>query len=311
MTNSQDAGEISGLEEVFRSQEFGRTPGTAADGPAGVGLSVRRGEGNVGTWFGRRPVAAPVVRTGDDGASHRTPDAVGPSVGEADEDPASKQPSSVPASGAGAVPGRGPADDPSSWRRHSSRYWTIASVSALIALVAAGITAEMGQHQRSHVGAQGRHGKSRPGGGVDTSGAASTGLAAPGGLLADAPGSAGPSSVGGTNSGPRSGNAPVGHVTLIAPATFTGAPGSPAAPSGGAPSGDGGSGGAAGSPRPAGTNPAASVVFTLGSTVSSATSSITTLASQIGASVSAAASTTAAVNDAITTIDQAVSASDG
>jgi hypothetical protein len=42
--------------------------------------------------------------------------------------------------------------------------------------------------------------------------------------------------------------------------------------------------------------------------VSSATSSITTLASEIGTSVPAAASTTGAVNNAITTLNQAVSA---
>ena len=100
-------------------------------------------------------------------------------------------------SGRGSRPGAGP----SAWRRHSNRYWTIASVSALVALVAAGITAGAGQHQRSHVAAQGRHGRSRPGGGLNTSGAASMGLAAPGGLLADAAGSASPSAVAGTNGG--------------------------------------------------------------------------------------------------------------
>ena len=295
MINNQDAGDISGLEEVFRSQEFGRASGTAADGSAGIGFSVRRGEGILGTRFGRRPVAAPVVRTGDD---------------RDDESPVPRQRSSVSAAGAGAAPRRGSADDPSAWRRHSSRYWTIASVSALVALVAAGITAGAGQHPRSHVAAQGRHGSSRSGGGgLNTSGTASTGLAAPGGLLADAAGSAGPSSVAGTKGGPGSGNAPGGHVTLIGPATFTEAPGSPAAPSRGAPSGGGASGGAAGSPPPAGTDPAAPVVSTVGSAVSSATSSVTTLASQIGTSVPAAASTTGAVDNAITTIDQAVSAS--
>jgi hypothetical protein len=294
MINNQDAGDISGLEEVFRSQEFGRASGTAANGSAGIGLSVRRGEGILGTRFGRRPVAGPVVRSGDD---------------RDDESPAPKQPSSVSASGAGAEPGRASADDPSAWRRHSSRYWTIASVSALVALVAAGITAGAGQHPRSHVAAQGRHGRSRSGGGLNTSGTAATGLAAPGGLLADAAGSAGPSSVAGTKGGLGSGNAPGGHVTLIGAATFTGVPGSPAAPSRDAPGGGDASGGAAGSPPPAGTNPAAPVVSTVGSAVSSATSSVTTLASQIGTSVPAAASTTGAVNNAITTIDQAVSAS--
>ena len=149
MINNQDAGDISGLEEVFRSQEFGRASGTAADGPGGVGLSVRRGEGILGTRFGRRPVAAPGLRTGDDAGSRRTSDAVGPPVAGAERGPGAKQPSSVPASDAGAALGRGP---PTILlrrvERHSSRYWTIASVSALVALVAAGITAGTGQHPR-------------------------------------------------------------------------------------------------------------------------------------------------------------------
>ncbi len=100
MINNQDAGDISGLEEVFRSQEFGRASGTAADGPAGVGLSVRRGEGILGTRFGHRPAAAPGLRTGDDTGSRRTSDAVGSPVARADEASGAKQPSSVPASGA-------------------------------------------------------------------------------------------------------------------------------------------------------------------------------------------------------------------
>ena len=181
MLNNQDAGDISGLEEVFRSQEFRRASSTAADGPAGVRHSVRRGEGILGTRLGRRPV----VRTGDSAPSRDMPDAVEAPVAVADEPPESEQPSSVPASGANALPTR-PADDPSApaWKRHSTRYWTIASVSALVALVAAGVTAGPGQHPRSNVAAQGRHGRSRHGGGLNTSGAGSTGLAAPGGLLA-------------------------------------------------------------------------------------------------------------------------------
>ena len=232
----------------------------------GVGLSVRRGEGILGTRFGRRPAAAPGLRTGDDTGSRRTSDAVGSPVAGAEEARVQSRRRFRPPMRA-PHPGGGPPTILLRWRGHSSRYWTIASVSALVALVAAGVTAGTGQHPPSHVAAQGRHGRSRPGGGLNTSGAASTGLAAPGGLLADAAGSAGPSSIAGTNGGPGSGNAPGGHVTLIGPATFTGAPGSPAAPSGGAPSGGGG---AAGSPPPAGTNPAAPVASTVGSAVSSA-----------------------------------------
>jgi hypothetical protein len=309
MFNDQDAGDISGLEEVFRSQEFRRASGSAVDAPAGVGLSVRRGEGIFGARFGRRPVADPAVRTGDDAGWRRTPDAVGPPVAGADETEASEQSTPVPASGAGPALGRGHAEDPSAtaWTRHSTRYWTIACVSALVALVAAGVTAGTGQLARSNVAAQGRHRAAGQGGGLNTSGSASTGLAAPGGLLATAAaaGSPGPSSVAGTDGGSGSGNAPGGRVTLIGPATFTGAPGSPPAPSGSAPSAGGG---AAGSP-PSGTNPAAPVTSTVGSTVSSAGSSVTTLASQIGTSLPAAASTTGAVSNVISTVDQAVSAS--
>ena len=307
MINNQDAGDISGLEEVFRSQEFGRASGTAAVGPAGVGLSVRHGDGILGTRFGRRPVAAPW------GARETMPGHV---ARPTPLDLLSREPTRIRLRRSRRrfrppvrVPGPGGARrGPSAWRRHSSRYWTIASVSALVALVAAGITAGAGQHPRSHVAAQGRHGRSRPGGGLNTSGAASTGLAAPGGLLADAAGSAGPSSVAGTN----------GRASFGQRARWTRHPdwGGDLHRRSGLASGAvgwrserGGGWRGCGSPPPAGTNPAAPVVSTVGSTVSSATSSITTLANEIGTSVPAAASTTGAVNNAITTIDQAVSAS--
>ena len=132
------------------------------------------------------------------------------------------------------------------------------------------------------------------------------GLGSSGGLLADAAGSAGPFVDRGTNGGPGSGNAPGGRVTLIGPATFTGAPGSPS--------------GAVGWRSERGWwrwGFAAACRHQSGRSRrvhhrqrgESATSSVTTLASQIGTSVPAAASTTGAVNNAIATIDQAVSAS--
>ncbi len=48
------------------------------------------------------------------------------------------------------------------WRRGSGRYWTIAAVSALAALVVAGVTADTGQQEPSNRSAQGAHETARP-----------------------------------------------------------------------------------------------------------------------------------------------------
>jgi hypothetical protein len=231
-------------------------------------------------------------------------------VARVDGTEVSEQPLQVEPTGGGAALGEEHAGAPSTApsKRRTTRHWTIATVSALVALAAAGITASSGQHPRSNVSAQGKHDTVRPDGGFHTSGAASTGSTAPGGSLTAAAGSGGLSSGTDTDGRVGSGNEPGGHVALVGPATFTGTPVSPVAP-GNSP---GVGGGTTGSPPPSGsTNPAAPVASAVGSAVSAVGSSVTTAASQIGSSVPAPASTTGVVNTVVNTLDQAVSASTG
>ena len=167
-------------------------------------------------------------------------------------------------------------------KRRATRYGTIASVAALVALVAAGVMAGPGHHTRSSVSAQGKHHTARPRSGLGSPGAASTGSTAPRGSLTRAAGAGGPSSGKATGAGLRAGNAPGGHVSLAGPSIFTGTPTSP--PASGTSPGSGS--GATGYPPPSGTTnsvapvtPAAApaigvantVVNTLGQAVSAST----------------------------------------
>jgi hypothetical protein len=200
----------------------------------------------------------------------------------------------------GAGLGAQQADPPPS-KRHRTRYWTIASVGALVVLAAAGITAGPGQHPRSNVSAQGKHAPAPPDSVSRTSGGSPTGSTAPGTSLTAAVGSSGFSPGAGTNGRAGSDHAPGGHVSLIGAATFTGTPASPVA-SGNSP---GGGGGTTRSPRPAGSSNAASPVTSIvGSTVSAVGSSVTTTTSQVESSVPGAASTTGVVNTVVDTLGQ-------
>ena len=222
----------------------------AADGPAGVGLSVRRGEGILGTRFGRRPVAAPVVRSWRrcGVASHaQTP-----------LDLLSREPTRPRLR--------------SSRRRCRPRVRAPDSgegPAAVILLRRRGsdTPAGTGRSLRSARSSRSSRRASRPGR-VSTRGRMSP----------PKDGTGGPDPVAGSTPRvrrqrawrlrvacsrprPRTGlpslrpsrvrtaaglvraTRPVDTSTLIGPATFTGAPGSPAAPSGGAPSGGGGGAG--------------------------------------------------------------------
>jgi hypothetical protein len=289
MFTDRDTGDIKGLEDVFRSQGFRRVGNSVGDvlrtDPA------RPGEDERGPQVGgsdREPEDAPVNESDVSGPRLQTSDGGAPSGGEQ-------------ATMSSGTP----------WRRHSTRYWTIASVSALVALVAAGVTAGSGQHGRPSVAAEGQHGKAGPGSGFQTLGPATAGLAAPGGLLgAAAAAGAGDLSAGTGGGADRthgSGAVSGGHVSLSGAATFTGAPGSTAVPSGSSATG-GGAGAGAPPPASGGSNPIAPVVSTVGNMVSAVGASVTTAASQVGSSVPAVGSATGAVNTVVTALDQAVGA---
>jgi hypothetical protein len=304
MFSNQDACEVGGLEVIFRSHQFGR--GTDAVG--GRAISDLGGHEDMifAKEFGRPLTAVPLRDVEDEAERGLSPGGGRLEAQGMDETEVSEPPLQVAPFEGGAALGAENADAPSTAppKRPTTRYWTIASVGALAALVAAGITAGPSQHPRSNVSAQGKHDTARPDGRSHTPYAASTGSTAPrgGGL------SSGTGTSTSTDGGLGSGNSPGGHVTLVGPATFTGTPVSPVA-SGSSP---GGGSGTTGSPPPSGTtNPVAPVASVVGSTASVVGSSVTTAASQVGNSVPAAASTGGVVNTVVNTLDQAVSASTG
>jgi hypothetical protein len=304
MFSNGDTGDVGSLEEVFRSHEFGQ----ATDAWRGGGVSDPE-DVILAKEFGRA-LAAVSLHEVEDEAEPRLSPADGPGAPSDNEMEESGQPLQAAPSGGGAGLGEEhpEASSTAPSRRPTSRYWTIAFVSALAALAAAGITARAGQHPRSNVSAQGKHDTVRPDSGFHASGAGSAGSTAPGGSLTAAAGSGGPSSGTGADVGLGSGNEPGGHVTLVGPATFTGTPVSPAAP-GNSP---GGGNGTTGFPPPSGsTSPAAPVASGVGRAVSAVGSSVTTAASQIGSSVPAPASITGVENTVVNTLDEAVSASGG
>jgi hypothetical protein len=308
MFSNRDTGDVGSLEEIFRSHEFGR----ATDDWRGGGSCDPTSREDVifAKEFGR-PLTAVSLREVDDEAEPRLSSAEdGPGAARENEMEESEQPLQAAPSGGGAGMGEDhpEASSTAPSRRPASRYWTIAFVSAIAALVAAGITAGAGQHPRSNASAQGKHHTVRPDSGSHTSGAGSTGSTAPGGSLAATAGSGGQSSGRGADVGLGSGNEPGGHVTLVGPATFTGTPVSPAAPGNSPGAGNGTTGS---SPSSGSTSTAAPVASAVGSSVSAAGSSVTTAANQIESSVPAPASTSAVENTVVNTLDQAVSASTG
>lgn len=312
-----DPGEIRGLEEVFRSRQFGRTSDSAGEGPEAVARSAAREESIFKSEFGGgRRVPAPVPRGGEAG------EGAGPSIRPADaavsadtRPPRSAEPElagalvGVAHAGEGAVSSSGPP------KRETNTYRAIAALSAVAALVAAGVTSGVGQHRPPSVSAQGHrsparsHQESSPSG----SAATDTAAAAAGGSLVDAAGSGAPSPAvhpGRSSGSSGPGSAPGGHVTLIGAATPSGTPSaSPTAPSGGSPTGTGGT---PGFPPPSGGgNPTAPTATSVGSTVAAAGASVTTVTDQVGSSIPGTASVTSAVGIVVDGLGGAVSSSMG
>ena len=311
MFGHKGAGDVRGLEEVFRSEEFGRGTGNAVGdvaaplmGPEDVLFAQE---------FGR---PRSVVRLHDPSdVTDPTLTPSGDALGAAwtgDTGESEPRPQADPSDDGAPVGDADAETEPASGNRRSTRYWTLACVCALAALLAAGVSAGSGSSHRPSIAAQGAHGAARQGREYHTTGPATTGPTAPAGNGGGASGS-GPFARGAALAGTdSSSNAPGGHVSLSGAATYTGVPGSPAGSSGGS-AGRGGGAGGAGSPSPGGGSnpvaPTAPLTSTVGSTVSALGSSVTTAASQVGASVPAAASTTGAVSNVVTEVDQAVGAS--
>jgi hypothetical protein len=269
---NHDAGDVRGLEEVFRSQEISRTSGGIGSGP-GMNSPENTDVGLLRRMFGHASSAL---------HGHRE----------------------VDAAAAAAVSAEPP------WKNQSSRYWTIGAFSAVVALVVAGVTAGTAHHGPSNRSAQGAHGTAGPHGLIALPGAVSTGPTAPGSITGSIGLDA--LALGTPPAGERgSGNEPGGRVTLIGAATTTGGTlsvsggGSP----GSGPPGGGSSGA---SPGSSGSNPVSPVAAGVGNTVATVGTSVTGVANQLGSTVPAAAPATSAATSAVSgvleSVDQAVSA---
>lgn len=291
MVKKHDSGDVRGLEELFRSQEFSRVSGAAGSGP-GEPVMASHEDTLFKRMFGHAHAAVTDLRRSDNDAPRHPATATPPLDGLLETD-------AIGGLAAGGEAGAAGLSDP--WKRESGRYWTIAAVSALVALVVAGVTAGNGQHAL-HISAQGKqHGTAQSHRGPQGVSGASTNPSAPGSLTSGVGSGAllvGLSSTRTRDSASGSGD----HVTLGGAATTTGTPfPSATTTSGGSPGG--GAGGV--SPALGGTDPVAAGV---GSTVNSVGTSVTVLANQIGTAIPTAAPTATAVNGVVSTLDQAVGA---
>jgi hypothetical protein len=305
MFTNWDARDAGSLEDVFRSRHFGRAAG-AMGGRRISGADVRE-DALFAKEFGR-PVTA-VPSRGVEG--EREPRLLASKgrhgATRSQETEVPEQPRQVEPSGGGAGSGSGHAEarsaGPSS--RRTPRYGMIASITALAALVAAGVMAGVDHHPRSAVSAQGKHDTAHPRSGEPNPGPASAGPTASSGSPTASAGSGGSSSGGPTNPGLRSGAVPTGRVSLVGPATYSVTPGSPAA-SGGSPGS--GNSATASPPAPGNAGPAAPDASAAGSAVSAVGASVAAATGQLGSSVPAAATATGVANSIVNTLDQTVSA---
>ena len=298
--NQHDAGDVSGLEEVFRSQERSRSSEAAGHEPEGA-LRLTRHALSIDAIEANDRAAAPTeLPVGDDTRSGTWPRPGDAPPGSADS-PLRPGPLLEPdkaGGGAGLGERRATASAGAPRRRESTRYWTMAALSALVALVVAGVTSGTGQHRAPSTSAQMKQGPTRPQSGFHTPGAAAMGPTGPGSLNGEVGSGAPLSGLSSVATG-RTGEAPGGHVTLIGAATTTGAAAS--STTGGSPSG-----GTTGTPPPSGgSNPVTPVAASVGSTVGSVGASVTSLANQVASEVPAVAPATNVASNAVGTVDEA------
>ena len=188
MFGHKGAGDVRGLEEVFRSEEFGRGTGNAVGdvaaplmGPEDVLFAQE---------FGR---PRSVVRLHDPSdVTDPTLTPSGDALGAAwtgDTGESEPRPQADPSDDGAPVGDADAETEPASGNRRSTRYWTLACVCALAALLAAGVSAGSGSSHRPSIAAQGAHGAARQGREYHTTGPATTGPTAPAGNGGGASGS--------------------------------------------------------------------------------------------------------------------------
>ena len=253
MLEEHDAGHVNDLEAVFRSRELSQV---TRSGSGGRSLREDRDEMGLGSRPSEQAEAA------------------------------------SSAGGAAAAAVVAPVSAKPPWRHGRGPYWTMTVVSALAALVVAGVTADTGQQRSSNRSAHGAHETLRPHGRAGSPGASSTAPTAPGSFTGAVGSGAVALSVTSAQAH-RSGNDPGERVTLGAAATTAGAL---PPPSGGSPG--------AGSASPAttgssGTTPEVPSTAGVGSTVAVVGYSVTGLANQLGGAVPATAPATSTVKSAV------------
>jgi hypothetical protein len=306
MVKNHDTGDVRGLEEVFRSQEISRASGDMEGGPGTTSREVRDVALLRRTFDHAWSELRDLNRDDHTGATDAVSRQVAPAstldaalmAGHYSE--AASSGGGEARGGNGAAVSAGPP-----WKRQSGRYWTIAALSAVVALVVAGVTAGDAHHGPSSKSAQGAHGAVRPHGGAGTPDTGPIGPTAPGSLTGAI--GAGVLALQSPPAGAHGpGNKPGGHVTLSGAATTTGTPSSTVggSPRGGSP----GSGSSGASPGSGGSNPVAPVAAGVGTTVGTVGTSVTGLANQLGSAVPATTPATSAVSGVLASVDQAVSA---
>lgn len=305
MVRKHDSGDVKGLEEVFRSQELSRMADSGGTRPAKAGESAGHDDTFFQKMFGHAHATATDLRRADPPPDVTRGRRVAPTPPPGAPLTPGLEPETGSAGGGASGAEERPVASSDSWKSESGRYWTIAAVSALVALVVAGVTAGNGQRAPVHVSAQGKqHGTGRPPLGALGAGGSTTGPAAPGSLTG-AIGSGVLLLVQPSGGTPGAGTAPGGHVTLIGAATTTGSP----FPSSSTSSGGSTGGGAGGAPPGSGvSDPVAPVAAGIGNTVDAVGTAVTGFTNQLGTAVPATAPTASAVNGVVSSVDQAVGA---
>jgi hypothetical protein len=139
MVKNHDAGDVRGLEEVFRAQELRPVPGPAGDAPAG---SARAAERPSKTVLGLASTAVAGSRPDDGVGLQGGPGQGATAALSLDRRLMAERQVQTAPSGGGAVLGEvsvAVSGEPPG-KRETCRYWTLGSVSALVAPAGAGVS---------------------------------------------------------------------------------------------------------------------------------------------------------------------------
>ncbi len=288
MSHEHDPADVTGLEAVFESCQFGQRVQAVVASPGAAVRSTVEG--------------IPVAPLAED-APNNAPNAHDDTLMTLSTDAwsATDPDASGSAGGGAAESGERPVPSPTPPKRGSTTYRIIAAASCVAALVIAGVTSQTHRQRTPTVAALGRdaasgHGRGHGGNGSPTLGAPSTEAPASTGTSNDSRSASSPKHPEGSLSASTTGargapGAPGRHVTISGAATDDGTP-----PTGSTAPGSGGS-----APQPPGpaTAPTPPVATLVASTLNSVAASVSTATGQLASSVPGAAGA-APVADTVT-----------